>query len=96
MPRYAKRFSTASEEFDRHYRLFADARPSHHLFGNASLLKELAAAKLRAAHANGGTLRVYFERPMLWKYSSFARVEGLIHLAMKMASSAEVGVTHKP
>ena len=86
MPRYSNKFNTASKEFDKRYFLFAEARPTHHLFGNPLLLRELMDRKLRATHANGGTLHVYFERPMYWKYSSFGKVENLICLAMKIAS----------
>ncbi len=86
MPRYRSRYNTASKEFDRNYLLFAESRPSHRLFGDPALLAELMSGKLRAAHANGGTLHVYCERPMLWKYSSFKKVESLIRLAMKIAS----------
>jgi hypothetical protein len=86
MPLYGRKFGTASKEFDRRYFLFAESKPSHHLFGNPLLLRELMDRKLRAAHANGRTLHVYFDRPMLWKYSSFQKVENLIRLAMKIAS----------
>lgn len=96
LPRYRSQYSTASKDFDRRYHLSAETKPSHSFFGDSLRLGELMDAKLRAAHANGGTLRAYFERPMLWKYSSFARVENLIRLTLRMAAAAEAGVTQGP
>ncbi|MBN2364494.1 hypothetical protein JXL83_10235, partial [candidate division WOR-3 bacterium] len=84
MPSYSAKFSTSNFEFDKKYYLYADKKPTAKFFQKPEKLKKLAERKLRAAVAGGGKLTLYFNRPIVWKYSSFKKVEELIRLCLEL------------
>ncbi|MBN1620412.1 hypothetical protein JW890_06790 [candidate division WOR-3 bacterium] len=84
MPLYAMKFNTASFEFDKKYFLYADKKPTAKFFQKPETLGKLTGMKLRAAVAERGKLTLYFERPLLWKYSSFKKYEEMIGLSLDL------------